>query len=89
LEAGKTSLKLIGFDISSKLFPVVRKAGIEFELADVVKGFDEKYHSTFDVVHVRLFLVVLTAKKMKPSIENLLKLLSKPSCRAIAPVNRS
>jgi len=74
--AGNTNLEFVGFDISSTNFPKHPKGPLKFVIQDIHKEFPEEYHNSFDVVHVRLLLVVLTIDQIKPAVDNLLKLLS-------------
>ena len=71
------ALELIGFDISDTYFAKFSTLGLQFVLSDIHKGFAEELHGTFDVVHVRLLLVVITEKQMLNAVGNVIKLLSK------------
>ena len=50
--------ELIGFDISDSQFiqPKLRASNLKLCLADIKEPFPQKYHSTFDLVHVRLMV---------------------------------
>jgi len=75
-KAGNTNLDLIGFDISSTLFPQHPKIPFKFVVQDVLKDFPEEYLNSFDVVHMRLVFLALTIDQVKPAVDNLIKLLS-------------
>jgi hypothetical protein len=70
-------LELVGFDVADTLFTRVNPAGVKLVISDIHEGFPEEYHGTFDVVHLRLLLVVITEEQMPNAVSNLVKLLSK------------
>lgn len=76
-QAGNTDVHFVGFDISNAQFPKDAKPNMQFEVADIHQGFAEKWHGTFDVVHLRLLLVVLTVDQIEPAVQNVVKLLRK------------
>lgn len=74
---GSSNLELTGFDISSTQFPKVPKSGFEFVVCDMFKPFPAKYHKSFDLVHVRLVVLVVKVEQLRFVLENILTLLSK------------
>jgi hypothetical protein len=71
------ALELVGFDISDTHFAKSSNPCLQFVLSDIHKGFGAELHGTFDIVHVRLLLVVITEKQMLNAVGNVVKLLSK------------
>ena len=73
----KHQLELVGFDISGVQFPKTNLWGLQFVISDIHKGFPEEYNGTFDVVHLRLLVLVITVEQMPNATANFVKLLSK------------
>jgi hypothetical protein len=74
---GSGDLELTGFDISSAQFPKAPKAGFEYVVSDMFRPFPTKYYKSFDVVHVRLVVLVVKVEQLRMVLENILALLSK------------
>jgi hypothetical protein len=54
-----------------------------FVLSDINKGFLEEWHGTFDMVRLRLLVLVLVIEEIEAAVRNVLKLLSMPFCLPI------
>lgn len=74
--AGKETT-YVGFDISTQQFPKETPKGIDFVVHDVCEPFPDKYHGSFDLVHVRFLSFALKAQYLGETISNIVKILSK------------
>jgi hypothetical protein len=83
---GNTLVEYVGFDISDAQFPKSPKENMKFVLSDINKGFAEEWHGTFDIVHLRFLVLVLTIDQYENAIQNVLKLLSMYSVLVRGPI---
>lgn len=73
---GNNNFKFTGFDISSKQFPKTSASScFNYVEWDMTKPVPEEYQEQFDVVHVRLLLVVVTLDQYQTVVTNLVGLL--------------
>jgi SAM-dependent methyltransferase len=72
---GNMNFKFTGFDISPKQFPKTSSPRFNYVEWDMTKLVPEEYREQFDVVHVRLLLVVLTLDQYQTVVTNLVSLL--------------
>ncbi|QSZ34861.1 hypothetical protein DSL72_007720 [Monilinia vaccinii-corymbosi] len=68
-------LETVGFDISADQFPKSPAPRTKFVVWDMTTSFPEEYHSSFDVVHIRLVFPAVNAEQIKDVVKNLVELL--------------
>jgi hypothetical protein len=76
---GKEGVEFHGFDISSEQFPHERGLGrgVKLGVMDAMKDPGEEWWGVYDVVHVRLLMVVVEGGGPGAVLNHCLKLLSK------------
>jgi len=73
--SGNFDAEFVGFDISNAQFPKSPKENMKFVVCDINKGFAEELHGTFDIIHLRLLILVLTIDQIEPAVKKIIKLL--------------
>lgn len=74
LQSEGRSSRLIGFDISSDQFPS-DTGDIRFSTHDATQPFPAEHWTSYDVVHVRLFVFALREPDLRRVMENVVQLL--------------
>ena len=71
-------VKLDGYDISTKQYPVAARLpkNVTLDVLDILKPIPEHLRGTYDVVHVKIIVLVVQKDNPLPILDNLLALLS-------------
>ena len=79
-----SSFQLNGFDISSKQYPAALPKNVTLHIADALQNPPSESIGEYDVVHIRLFMGVISDNDPLPLLRHCMKLLSES---AISSVN--
>ena len=75
-------VEYIGFDISPSQFPRNKVPGIDYLVHDVNEPFPHRYHSKFDLVHVRFLSYAISAPGLLKVVENVVQIMSEATILA-------
>jgi hypothetical protein len=65
----------VGFDISTKHFPVPPASGMSFHQHDILQPFPAEHQLQYDLVHIRLLVLALRKDQFRTAIANVVQLL--------------